>query len=158
MLKREPKGMRPQAGMPLLYGIAGSFVLFFGIVTAFADGIQPGLWKIIGRVESNGVISPPRESAKCLTPEQTQDVATTFSPLSRTINSECAPIERNFADGKLTWKLICKGQLDMELTGDFTFDSPRHYSAVVHTKATMAGSPTVESVNTLEAEWVSECQ
>jgi hypothetical protein len=157
MLKRRLKGMQLQAGLPSLYCLAVSFVLFSGMVTAVADGIQPGLWRIIGRLESNGVMGPPRESEKCLTPEQTQDVATTFSPLSRTINSECAPIERNFADGKLTWKLICKGQLDVELAGDFTFDSPRHYSAVVHTRATMAGAPTIASVNTLDAEWVSEC-
>lgn len=144
--------------MASLHCIAVSFVLFLGATAAFADGIEPGLWKIISRVESNGVISPPRESMKCLTPDQTQDIATTFSPVSRTINSECAPIERNFVDGKLTWKLICKGQLDMELAGDFTFDSRRHYSAAVRSRATMAGAPPVESVNTLDAEWVSECQ
>jgi hypothetical protein len=144
--------------MASLYCIAVSFVLVSGTAAAFADGIEAGLWKILSRVESNGVISPPRESVKCLTPDQTQDIATTFSPVSRTINSECAPLERNFADGKLTWKLICKGQLDMELTGDFTFDSPRHYSAAVRSKATIAGMPPAESVNTLDAQWVSACQ
>jgi hypothetical protein len=48
-------------------------------------------------------------------------------------------------------------QLDMELTGDFTFDSPHHYSATVRTKAQMGGMTMVDSRNTLEGQWVSEC-
>jgi hypothetical protein len=58
---------------------------------------------------------------------------------------------------KLSWKLTCKGQLNMELTGDFTFDSAQHYTGMVRTKAAMAGMPMVDSQDTLEAQWVSEC-
>jgi hypothetical protein len=57
----------------------------------------------------------------------------------------------------LTWRLVCKGQLDMELTGDFTFDDPHHYTGVVHTKAEMAGMLMVDSRNMLEGRWTSEC-
>src|ERR1700730_10090756 len=143
------------------------FVLYRVIVTAAfaaaatvacADGIDPGLWKIISRTETGGVIGPPHESSKCLTAEEAHDLAVTFSPVSRTENSVCAPIERSLTGPRLSWRLVCKGQLDMELTGDFNFDSPHHYSATVRTKATMAGMAMVDSQNTLEAEWVSECR
>ena len=61
-------------------------------------------------------------------------------------------------DGKLKWKLVCKGQLDMELTGDFNFDTPRHYTATVRSKAAMAGNAGREFAKTmLDAQWVSEC-
>ena len=40
-------------------------------------------------------IGPPHQSTKCLTSEQTQDLATTFSPVATTVNSECAPMERS---------------------------------------------------------------
>ena len=46
----------------------------------------------------------------------------------------------------------------MELTGEFNFDSPHHYTATVRTKAAMAGKPMVDSQDTLEGQWVSECQ
>ena len=123
---------------------------------AFAEGIEPGLWKITSRTETGGVIGPPHETARCLTAEQTKDVATTFSPVSRTANSVCAPIERSFNGEKLTWKLSCKGQLDMELTGEFIFDSARHYTATTRTKAAMAGQQMIDSQDTLEAQWLSE--
>ena len=42
---------------------------------AWADGIEPGLWKITTRIETNGVLGPPHETQKCLTAEQTRDVA-----------------------------------------------------------------------------------
>ena len=125
--------------------------------TAFADGIEPGLWKIMTRVATGVALGPPQPSQKCLTAAQTGDLAATFSPVANTINSECAPLERSFAGGKLSWKLICKGQLNMELTGEFNFDGPRHYSATIHSKAEMGGQQVANSQSVIDAQWVSEC-
>jgi hypothetical protein len=133
-------------------------ILVLVATAASAGGIDPGLWKVISRTETGGVIGPPHESSKCLSVGDTGDLATTFSPVSRTENSVCAPIERSFVDGKLTWRLTCKGQLDMELTGDFTFDAPHHYSGTVRTKAQMGGMQMVDSQQTIEGQWVSECK
>lgn len=124
---------------------------------ALADGLKPGQWKVTTWIAQGGVVGPPQQSIKCLTPEQTHDLATTFSPVSRTINSDCAPLEQSLVGAKLNWKLVCKGQLNMEVIGDFTFDNPRHYIATVATKATMGGMPMVDSRTMLEAEWVSQC-
>ncbi len=130
-----------------------------GTTTAFAaDVLEPGLWRIVTRTETGGVIGPPHESSKCLTADQTGDPATTFSPVPSTVNSVCEPIMRRLEGKELTWHLVCKGQLDMELTGEFNFDTPRHYTATVSTKAVMAGRTMVDSRNTLEAQWVSECK
>ena len=125
--------------------------------TAFADGIEPGLWKIISRIETNGVMSPPQESTKCLTPEQIRDLAVTFSPVPRTINSECGPIERSLDGDRLKWKLSCTGQLNMELTGDYTFRDRRQYAGIVRTRTAMGGRPMSDTVTTLYAERVSNC-
>src|SRR5438046_3772067 len=71
-----------------------SFILAVGlsVSAAFADGIQPGLWQVISRTQTGGVIGLPHESSKCLTPQDTSDLATTFAPVSRTVNSTCAAI------------------------------------------------------------------
>jgi hypothetical protein len=138
--------------------ILGLAAVLCAAKVAFADVIDPGLWRIITRTETGGVIGLPHESSKCLTAEQTADPQTTFSPVPSTINSVCAPIERHLDGHELNWRLVCKGQLDMELTGEFSFDSPHHYTAKVQTKAVMAGQPMVDSRNTLEGQWVSECK
>jgi hypothetical protein len=143
--------------MSLVYRMIVIAAAMFAAIVAFADGIDPGLWKIITRTETGGVIGPPHESSKCLTAEQTGDLATTFSPVAGTINSVCAPITRSLDGSRLTWRLVCKGQVNMELTGEFNFDSPHHYTATVQTKADMAGMPMVDSQNTLEGQWVSAC-
>jgi len=124
---------------------------------AGAGGIDPGLWQITSHSESAGVIGPPQQSTKCLTAEQTGDLATTFSPVPTMINSTCAPIERSLNGPLLTWHLVCKGQIDIELDGSFNFDTPRHYSGTVHSKAEMAGMPMVDSQNMVEGQWVSAC-
>jgi Protein of unknown function (DUF3617) len=131
--------------------------LAFAAAAARADGIAPGLWKITTHPESGGVAGPPHQSSKCLTAEQTSDLGATFSPIPATVNSVCAPMERSLKGPLLTWHLVCTGQLNMELSGEFDFDSPHHYSGTVRTKAAMAGMPTVDSQNTIEGEWVSAC-
>jgi hypothetical protein len=124
---------------------------------AFADGIQPGLWKIISRIEANGAMSPPRESSKCFTAEQTKDLVATFSPAPTTINSECGKLESSLEDDRLKWKLVCKGQLNMEITGDYTFRDGIQYGGIVRTTTSMGGMPMSDTVTTLHAERVSDC-
>ena len=45
---------------------------------AHADGIEPGLWRIINRTETGGVIGPPHESSKCLTADRRGDLGRRF--------------------------------------------------------------------------------
>jgi hypothetical protein len=132
-------------------------VLAFTATIAFADGIAAGLWKITTIVVTNGMTGPSRETAKCLTADQVADLPATFSPIANTINSTCAPMQRSFDGNKLSWHLVCKGQLDMELIGEFDFDSPHHYTGSVESKASMAGQPMPDSKSTVEGEWVSAC-
>jgi hypothetical protein len=124
---------------------------------ASADGIEPGLWKIISRIEANGAMSPPRESSKCFTAEQAKDLVATFSPAPTTINSECGKPESSLDGDRLKWKLVCKGQLNMEITGDYTFREGRQYGGIVRTTTSMGGMPMNDTVTTLYAERVSDC-
>jgi hypothetical protein len=136
---------------------AAAAVLAVSASIALADGIDAGLWKITTTIVTNGMTGPPRQSSKCLTADQVADLPATFSPIANTINSTCAPMQRSFDGKKLSWHLVCKGQLDMELTGQFNFDSPHHYTGSVETKASMAGQPMPDSKSTVEGEWMSAC-
>ena len=133
-------------------------MLVANLSLASGEGIQAGLWKITTIVDTGGMVGPPHDTFKCLTAEQVKDLPATFSPQATTINSICAPIERTFDGEKLHFHLICKGQLDMELTGAFDFDSPQHYTGMVEAKAAMAGQTMPGSVQKLDAHWVSECR
>ena len=143
--------------MSPLCRVAVSAVLVVWASTAFADGIEPGLWKIISRIETNGMMSPSRESSKCFTADQARDLVATFSPAPRMINSECAPLESSLDGDRLKWKLTCKGQLDMEVTGDYKFRDQHQYAGIVRTTTAMAGNPMSDTVTTLFAERVSDC-
>lgn len=125
---------------------------------AFAAGIAPGLWRITSRTETGGVIGPPHETLRCLTADQAQDLASTFTPRASTSDSGCAPAEETMSGRTLTWQLACKGQTDMEQTGEFIFDSPRRYTATIRTHATVAGQPMIDSQDMLEGQWISECR
>lgn len=142
----------------LTVAAAAAIVLQAMLPLARAEGIQAGLWKITTTMETGGMTGPPHDSFKCLTAEQVKDLPTTFSPQATTVNSICSPMERTFDGEKLHFHLVCKGQLDMELTGAFDFDSARHYTGTVEAKAAMAGQTMPASVQRLDAQWVSECQ
>jgi len=144
--------MKWHLALPVAAGI-----LVLSAAAAFADGIEAGLWKVTTTSVTGEMAGPPRQSSKCLTAEQVKDLPAMFSPIARTINSTCEPMQRSFDGKKLTWHLVCKGQLDMELSGEFDFDSPHHYTGTVQSAASMAGQPMPASKNTVEGEWVSAC-
>jgi Protein of unknown function (DUF3617) len=135
----------------------GGLVMLAGTALC-SDGIAPGLWRVVSRTETGGVIGPPHESLRCLTPDEAQNVAATFAPPAIAADSGCAPAEHSLNGQKLTWRVSCKGQTDMEQTGEFTFDSPRHYTATMQTRAAVSGTTLIDSQDILEGQWISECQ
>ena len=125
---------------------------------AAADGIAPGEWKLTETIVMNGNKTPVQTRTRCLSPEQASDTATTFSPEYRTVNSGCERVEFSSSARALRWRMRCTGQLDMDVAGDFTFDTPRHYSATIVSKGAMAGREIVKTTVSIEGEHVGECR
>jgi hypothetical protein len=121
------------------------------------DLIAAGQWKVTTNTMINGAPLPPQVKARCLTAEQTADIGKTFGPAMTTVNSDCARTEYDVTGQKLKWRLQCKGQIDMDVAGEFNFDSPSHYTATVITKGWMGGMLTNDVKTELEGERVSEC-
>jgi hypothetical protein len=134
---------------------------FFGLTTAplvAADGIQPGLWKITTVALNNGIRLPPQTNPRCLTAEQAADLADTFSPRFGGINTVCERTQYTKSEQKLTWRLECRGQVNMDSAAEFTFFSSLRYTAVISTKGWMGTQQIVDSQVTLEGEYVGACQ
>jgi Protein of unknown function (DUF3617) len=125
---------------------------------AAADGIAPGEWKLTETIVMNGSKAPAQTRTRCLSPEQAGDTAATFSPEYRTVNSGCERVEFNSSPTALRWRMRCTGQLDMDVAGDFTFDTPKHYSATIISKGAMAGREVVNTTVSIEGEHVGECR
>jgi hypothetical protein len=125
---------------------------------AAADGIEPGLWQITETIIMNGSRTPSQMRTRCLSAEQAGDTAATFSPEYRTVNSDCERAEFSSTASRLKWRMLCKGQLDMDVSGDFTFDTPKHYSAKIESKGSVAGRTMVETSVTIDGEHMGECK
>ena len=123
---------------------------------AYADGIEPGLWKITTRPEVSGNAGAPQISMRCLSVEQAGDIDKTFSPETRTQNAICERIEHEVTATKLRWRMKCTGQMAMDVTGAFDFDSPRHYSAEITTIAAFGGQYMSSRV-AIEGEHTGPC-
>jgi Protein of unknown function (DUF3617) len=125
---------------------------------AVADGISPGLWQVTETVVMNGAASAPQVRTRCLSAEQAGDTAATFSPEYRTVNSDCERAEFQSTASNLKWRMLCKGQMDMDVSGDFTFDTPKHYTATIRSKGSMAGREFVNTSVAIVGEHLGECQ
>src|SRR5215475_14137313 len=124
---------------------------------ALADGIAPGLWRVTNKPTINGARGPTSQNMRCLTAEEVADLDKTFSPVSRTINSECERVEHEFSPQRLKWRLQCTGQVDMDVAGEFIFDSPEHYTAVITARSFMLGR-LMQSIRTsVEGQRVGDC-
>jgi hypothetical protein len=130
------------------------------IVAAKADplAIEPGQWKVTSSIVMNGAAMQPQIKLRCLTPEQAGDVAKTFGPVSGTVNSACEPAEPETTGKNLKWHLQCKGQLDLDVLGDFNFDAADHYSATVISKGVMGGRLISDVKTELQGERIGACQ
>lgn len=125
---------------------------------AETPSIQSGEWMVTSRTVANGAADQPVSRPRCLTPQQTSDLATTFGPQMGTVNSTCAPPALEMTGRTLTWRLECRGQLDMKVEGDFSFDSPSQYRATIISKAWMAGSLISDVKTDVQGERIGECR
>ncbi len=130
----------------------------YAAAPAAADGILPGLWKVTETVVMNGAPAPAQSKTRCLSAEQAADTAATFSPEYRTVNSDCERAEYELTASKLKWRFLCKGQLDMDVSGDFTFDTAKHYSAKIQSKGSVGGRTVADTSVAIEAEHLGDCQ
>ena len=145
--------------MRLRCGRAGVLVLAIVVATAHAaaDGLRAGQWITVHSTEIDGVAGPVQQGTRCLTPEAVADLDKTFSPISRTTNSTCERVEHELTPQRLKWRLQCSGQIDMDVAGEFTFDSPEHYSAVVTTRSFMLGRLMQSMRVSIEGRRVGDC-
>jgi uncharacterized protein DUF3617 len=139
-------------------GIIWLCVLLGMPVAAIAEGLmEPGQWTVTQRMVMNGNVVPPQSKARCITPEQAVDLAKTFGPVSGTVNSTCEAPSSELNGKTLKWRLQCRGQLDMDVAGDFNFDSPTHYTATITSKGVMAGALISDVKSEVVGERVGDC-
>lgn len=119
--------------------------------------IEPGQWKVTSMTRINGATSPAQVTTRCLGKEQVADLSKTFGPQTGTVNSTCEPAQFDASGRTLKWRLQCKGQLDMAVAGDFSFDTPTRYTATVASKGWMAGRLISDVTTELQGERVGDC-
>jgi hypothetical protein len=125
---------------------------------AAADGIAPGEWKLTETMVMNGNKTAPQSRTRCLSAEQASDIEATFSPEYRTVNSGCQRVEFKSSATALRWRMVCTGQMDMDVSGDFAFDTPKHYTATIISKGAMGGREFVNTSVSIEGEHIGECR
>ena len=76
---------------------------------------------------------------RCLRDAEVNDLERTFSPVYGTTNSACEQTERDFTPQRLKWRLQCRGQLDMDVAGEFVFERRDRYTATVVASSSMLG-------------------
>ena len=138
-------------------GLVAAMLLLGAAEHAAADGLQAGQWKTVQSPVINGIAGPIQQNSRCLTAEAVADLDKTFSPVSRTTNSTCEQVEHEISPQRLKWRLQCRGQIDMDVAGEFTFDDPGHYSATITARSSMRGVLMQEVQTSIQGERIGEC-
>ncbi len=130
---------------------------FQAISSVPAESLEPGRWRVMTTTLS-GPQAPPQVATRCLSPDDVADLGKTFGPQIVTENSECKRTAYSLDASGLTWRLQCRGQLDMDVAGQFIFDSSTRYSAFITTRATMADRIVHDTSVSISAERIGECR
>jgi hypothetical protein len=139
------------------FGMLLLVALWVGSSARAEDLIEPGQWKVTSNTVVNGTIQPSPPKMRCITADQAADVAKTFGPVSGTVNSTCEPPHSELNGRVLKWRLQCRGNLNLDVEGQFNFDSARHYSATISSKGSMGGQLVSDVKSELEGERVGDC-
>jgi hypothetical protein len=123
---------------------------------ASAETLESGRWRVV-TTNLTGPPGPPQVTTRCLTPAEVADPGKTFAPQVSTVNSECERTEFKLDSSGLTWRLQCRGQLDMDVAGQFVFGSPTRYTALITTKAAVGGRLVQETMMSIAGERVGDC-
>ena len=126
------------------------------VICLAADPLEPGVWKVVTRIEMNGMQAPAEAKTRCLKPDDARDLERTFAPEYRVQGSTCEQMQVEWAGQKLSWRVHCTGPLSMDVAGTYDFDTPRHYTGVVTMLGSMAGRE-MRTRSALEAERIGEC-
>jgi hypothetical protein len=124
---------------------------------AGADGLRAGQWRAVQSPEIDGVSGPPQQTSRCLTAEDVADLDKTFSALSRTTNSTCERTEHELTPQRLKWRLQCTGQIDMDVAGEFNFETPEHYTATISARSSAMGRQLQSVRTSIDAHRVGDC-
>ena len=112
----------------------------FGDARRACRWVKAGLWRAIQTPTLNGIAGPPRETMRCLREADVNDLDRTFSPVYGTTNSACEQVEHEFTPQRLKWRLQCRGQLDMDVAGEFVFERRDRYTATIVASSPCSGS------------------
>ena len=125
---------------------------------AQAQQLEAGQWRVMTTQLRQGPVSePPQIKMRCLTPAEVADPAKTFSPEVSTVNATCERTEYSLEQNFLKWRLQCRGQIDMDVAGQFIFESPTRYTAMVATKATVMERVVQSTLSTIDGQRVGDC-
>lgn len=125
---------------------------------AQAQQLEAGQWRVMTTQLGEGpVAAPPQIRMRCLTPAEVADPAKTFSPEVSTVNAICERTEYSLDQNFLKWRLQCRGQIDMDVAGQFIFESPTRYTAMVATKATVMERIVQSTLSTIDGQRVGDC-
>ena len=125
---------------------------------AQAQQLEAGQWRVMTTQLGEGPVAPPPQiRMRCLTPAEVADPAKTFSPEVSTVNAVCERTEYSLDQNFLKWRLQCRGQIDMDVAGQFIFESPTRYTAMVATKATVMERIVQSTLSTIDGQRVGDC-
>ena len=127
-------------------------------IAAAAEGLQAGQWQVTTLTSIDGAPPMPQRNERCLGPEAVADLDKTFSPVANTVNSACERVEHEFSPARLKWRLQCRGQVDMNVAGEFVFETPERYTATVTTELSIAGQLMQSSKAALVGLRIGECR
>lgn len=140
-------------------GIIGLLLVAQSLVaqSLAAQTLEAGRWRVQTTTLS-GPPAPPMIAVRCLTPQDVADPGKTFGPQAATENSVCERTQFRLEPAGLSWRLQCRGQVDMDLAAQFIFEGATRYSAMIVTKASMLDRIVQETMVSISAERIGECR
>lgn len=136
--------------------LAAVLLLFAGAPAKAANEIEPGLWQDTESGDIAGVVSPPKVSTDCVTPEDAKDPVKMIEASMKDQTQQCSKFDIRTKGNIVTLDMTCgdpkEGTIEMSMT--YTVHSPRQTSSAGKSIVTVQGHKTVSTLKT-ESKWLA---
>lgn len=141
------------------WALCASFLLFAATPAFAAIELDPGQWQDTETGTEDGKAVKAEVTSECMSPEEAKDPVKQLAVMKNAGAGQCKKLDVKESGNTVSIVMLCGDpkEMQIDLTGAYTFHNKRHYSGKMKTAVTIGGKVSTAD-KTVESKWVGPCK
>ncbi len=122
--------------------------------------LEPGQWQDTETGEEDGRSVKPEVTSECMSPEEAKDPVKSLAVMKDAgAAGQCQKLDIKESGNTVSIVMLCGNpkEMQIDLTGSYTFIDRRHYTGTMKSAITIAGKQSTAN-KTVDSKWLGPCK